>query len=695
MATVGIRDMKDWIHSSTLDITPTHLVGNVSYTQMSNDETKNIHFGSACSSKIEFEIQDFNNKIASLSGAELIYEKLVESEQRTLNYKLSTVQITTASLLYTSLATAPYIQILNLDGEPVGNIPSAAATKVDLFVISGGYLYALHRTGPYITKYLISGQNLVIQSRPVLSEMQIEQIGRYIINGLSMRVDTNSIKYYETKLYNGMAQSLIERTYTRVPMGYFICDKPSRVNDTKHKVVAYDRMSKFDKDASAWIDSRTYPITIRNLQIQLCSFCGVPFDNERFTNDTYSVQQNFTGENITARQVQQWIAEAAGGFAIIDRQGRLGVKQYQTPGMTLTSSEYTKAEMAEYSITKIGQVTVRVSEEDVGVAVPATGGTNPYVIQNNPLLYATSDAQLRPAVTNIYNAVQGIVYTPGSVTAFADPAIDTGSFITVVSGGKNQTFALMQCVWKGNVATYSGYGERDLSNVAPANIQITALNRKTNTLTRTLDETKSELADVEGNVSTLTQTVSGISTTVQDQNGKISTLEQTSTSLTATVGGLKDAQDATKLTFDSTGLTIKNGGFRIENSSGQSTFSVNGTTGEISATGTFTSQNQAAGRMCRLTAGGLTFFSGSTNVGSMYFSSTTGLSVVSVDYVNVRIGGQDYTSAGRFYYNSMLGGTKLEVTQIDVSRVDLDILNGKTASWATTQPAGSQILVGW
>ena len=72
MATVGIRDMKDWIHSSTLDITPTHLVGNVSYTQMSNDETKKIHFVSACSSKIEFEIQEFNNQLASLSGAELI-----------------------------------------------------------------------------------------------------------------------------------------------------------------------------------------------------------------------------------------------------------------------------------------------------------------------------------------------------------------------------------------------------------------------------------------------------------------------------------------------------------------------------------------------------------------------------------------------------------------------------------------------
>ena len=675
MATVGIRDMKDWIHSSTLDITPTHLVGNVSYTQMSNDEIKNIHFGSACSSKIEFEIQDFNNKIASLSGAELIYEKLVESEQRTLNYKLSTVQITTASLLYTSLATAPYIQILNLDGEPVGNIPSAAATKVDLFVISGGYLYALHQTSPYITKYLISGQNLVIQSRPVLSEMQIEQIGRYIINRLSMRVDTNSIKYYETKLYNGMVQSLIERTYNRVPMGYFICDKPSRVNDTKHKVVAYDRMSKFDKDASAWIDGRTYPITIWNLQIQLCSFCGVPFDNARFTNDTYSVRQNFTGENITARQVQQWIAEAAGGFAIIDRQGRLGVKQYQTPGMTLTSSEYTKAEMSEYSITEIGQVTVRVSEEDVGVAVPATGGANPYVIQNNPLLYATSDAQLRPAVTNIYNVVRGIVYTPGSITAFADPAIDTGSFITVVSGGKNQTFALMQSAWKGNVATYSGFGERDLSNVAPANIQITALNRKTNTLTRTLDETKSELADVEGNVSTLTQTTSG---------------------LTATVSGLKNAQDATKLTFDVTGLTIKNGGFKIVNSSNQTTFSVNGTSGSVSLTGSIRSESDSNGRYYRLWGSGLDFMSGSANVGRLYIENPANgsRSVASMDWFIVRNNSQDGTAAGRFFYASGLGGTKLEVTQIDVSRVNLGILNGKTASWATTQPEGSLILVG-
>ena len=101
-------------------------------------------------------------------------------------------------------------------------------------------------------------------------------------------------------------------------IGYFTADEVVKKNDTKIKVVAYDRLKKFDKIADEWWNAQIFPTTIGNLLNSLCQFVGISYKATKAINLSFSVDKNVEADNTPASDFLGWICEATGTFAVCD-----------------------------------------------------------------------------------------------------------------------------------------------------------------------------------------------------------------------------------------------------------------------------------------------------------------------------------------------------------------------------------------
>ncbi len=334
-------------------------------------------------------------------------------------------------------------------------------------------------------------------------------------------------------------------------MGIFIAEKPTKVNDTRMKVKAYDRMIKFDKIVDDWLRTVSYPTTLKNLLTGLCNHVGVTLSNTTFLNDNYPVKFNFLGTNVKGRDVLKWIAEIAAKYAIINEQGQLRLGWYNNIVYSVNNSNYYNVKVEDYQVKKIDKLQVQVEENDIGIIVGA--GTNAYVIQNNPLLYAATDAEIRPYVTLIYNAIKDFTYIPYEIKVNANPLIKAGNSFQVTTR-KGQVFnavVMSRKMTSGN-DVYSATGNASRPINTSLNQSIRQLRGKTNVLDRTLERTISKLYDADtGDLTVLTQTVDNISLTVSSYDGRIGTLELTANSLesriSATETSVTEIEDTTSV----------------------------------------------------------------------------------------------------------------------------------------------------
>lgn len=300
-----------------------------------------------------------------------------------------------------------------------------------------------------------------------------------------------------------------------IQMGIFIAEKPSKVNDTRIKVKAYDRMIKFDTIIDDWLATVVYPITLKNLLTGLCTFIGVPLATTTFLNDSYVVQKSFRGINVIGRQYLKWICDVAAKYAVINELGELKLGWYTSIVYGVTNADYYSIKVEDYQVKKIDKLQVRVEENDIGVIVGT--GTNAYVIQNNPLLYAATDAEIRPTVELIYNAIKDLTYTPFEIKLNSNPLIKAGDMITITTRkGQVLTGVIMSRKMTNGNDVYSATGNIDRSVNKSLNHSIIQLRGKTNVLERTLEQTVSKLYDADtGDLTALTQTVNSFNSRVQ------------------------------------------------------------------------------------------------------------------------------------------------------------------------------------
>ena len=358
----------------------------------------------------------------------------------------------------------------------------------------------------------------------------------------------------------------------------------SEVNKNLITIRAYDAMIKTEAYIDSFIDGLTFPLTITSLFTKLCSFLGVSCGgiDAGLVNTTFKVQDNFQAINITGRQVIQYIAEACAGYAIADTSGAICIKDYEFVNTELNNSNYVSYTKANYTVDRVEGITIRTTQDDIGVSQGATEG-NIYIIQNNPLFYAENDSQLRNVSYNLYQKILIMNgYVPASLNLLQDFGLKCGQ-IFKINGNK---FILMKKEITASGTTFECYGnkqrEKQESNL---NSEIVALRGKTNELYRDLEQTKSTLTDTaNGLKSQITQTASdirteisntkkgletkieqtaeGINSTVSNQGQQITQLQQTTNSISSTVSSqgqtitaIQQDLDGISLTYNSTNGT--------------------------------------------------------------------------------------------------------------------------------------------
>ena len=244
-----------------------------------------------------------------------------------------------------------------------------------------------------------------------------------------------------------------------VPLGVFKGERPEKVRGKLIQFTAHDRMSLFDKPAEAFADGLTFPCTLGQIYTKLCDFCGAGYVSAEFPNSGKTFDANpLEDTDYTCREILGYIAEAAGSYARMSRDGAVELVWFAPADYTVTRTDRFEMTESEFLTPPIDKLEVYNSYGD---QLNSSGtGDIVYGISDNPFLYIENDTQLeglQPYVDAIYSRVTSLpAYHPSSFRAEFNPAVQCGDIISVVDDyGETISFPVfvMTMTWNGGGRT--------------------------------------------------------------------------------------------------------------------------------------------------------------------------------------------------------------------------------------------------
>lgn len=388
-------------------------------------------------------------------------------------------------------------------------------------------------------------------------------------------------------------------------------------------VVAYDALyDVINADAAAWYSGLTFPMSLKQFRDSFFGHFGIEQEQITLVNDEMMLQKvveitgssddgSVVGEAMSGKEVLSCILEINGCMGRMGRNGKfhyIYLKQnieglYPVndlyPADDLFPQEqnttkidnglYISAEYEDFIVKPIERLQIRQEENDIGVI---TGdGENTYVIEGNFLVYGKGTDELTTIAQNIFNKIRWISYRPFSADCKGNPCFEVGDAVRLCTRHEIIETYILKRVLTGVQAlrdAFEAQGEEyRTQNVNGVQRSILQLKGKSNTLERTIEETKSKIADTEENLQTqITQTAEEIRTEAENtkeglQSQITETAEKIRTEVTAADKELKSQIDQTAGKID---LMVEKGSVRshfamepdsITLSSGTITFDAN------------------------------------------------------------------------------------------------------------------------
>lgn len=239
-----------------------------------------------------------------------------------------------------------------------------------------------------------------------------------------------------------------------VQVGVFTLEKPTRMGRQLYKLVAYDDVSRLDKDVSEWLGALTgWPYRLSDFAGMVCEACGVELVEGEIPNGSFPVQK-FYQAGVTGRQILRWVGEMACRFLYADPEGKLRFGWYEDRGgqITPTGDGYYFAgalSYEDYEVAAVDAVKVRLSGTDGGLLWPEGAAENPYVVSGNPITLAKVDDSLPSYLEVVRQELAALpVYRPCKVSVPADRDIRVGDVVTVEDsyGAQFQTLVMTRTV---------------------------------------------------------------------------------------------------------------------------------------------------------------------------------------------------------------------------------------------------------
>ncbi len=459
---------------------------------------EDFQIGTAAAASMTFETGTWGGTLFPMAGREFDYLAGIQKEVSRfpdLAKKTGSLSVCRyGDLVFSGYDTQPFLRAWR-DGEEI-EVPALPALPVKAVLVINGILYAVHEQAPWITAYSLPGLGAV--SRPALSAYHQKKLEFFAKNRICFSWDGTFLNQYRVETFDMKPVDLVETLLEFGKVGKFRAMEPEKIDGNALKAVCYDRMSYFDADVSDWFNQLRFPIKAKDLLSSLCRKIGVPLLVKTFLNENYLISENAKGEGITGRAVLQWIAQMAACFVRMNPVGQVELGWYSPKNYTLTMHDTFSSELAEYQTQQVESLQIRVTQNDVGVKVPPDFARTDYVIENNPLIYAESDGELRPLAESVLNAIRTFRYTPYTAEVVSNPFIHTGDMITLNTASGNIQAVIMEKEMEGFGERVAAAGNETREALPDAvNISIQRLRGKTNELTRTIDETRLEMEDAD------------------------------------------------------------------------------------------------------------------------------------------------------------------------------------------------------
>ncbi|CAM2078909.1 MAG: hypothetical protein NSGCLCUN01_03117 [uncultured Clostridium sp.] len=319
-----------------------------------------------------------------------------------------------------------------------------------------------------------------------------------------------------------------------VSLGFFTIEDIDKTTSSI-KIYTNDRMIKFEKD---YITDLEFPATIKDITLDIANKAGVELKTKTFVNSDYLVPIKPDLTNITLRKALMYIAELAGGYARITRDGYLEIfnidvsveNKFNYASEDLYTDEIISDELSNYNnntVTNANIITLSnkvytvskidtVIIENSGIREEIGEGENPYYITDN--LFCQNPTAV---IKNIYDVLSKISYIPFEIKTQGDPAVQAGDSITIRSNG-----ALLNTLITSRSLSYLGGLTEQYKAIGKSNIEKQSTGK--GNVSVEIEKSKTEIKIIAGEVeqkvsnedfeSYVKQTAEEIATKVTDKD---------------------------------------------------------------------------------------------------------------------------------------------------------------------------------
>lgn len=329
-------------------------------------------------------------------------------------------------------------------------------------------------------------------------------------------------------------------------------DKPTA--DRRYRqITAYDALYDIlNAETSKWYNSLTFPMSLRQFRDSFCLYFGVEQEEVTLVNDKMTVEKTIDPKELPGKTVIEAICEINGCFGHITRAGKLRyvVLKQMIEGLypaddlypsddlypadpvgttEISHNNYISCQYEDFICQHIDKLQIRKEENDIG-AIAGTGN-NCYIIEDNFLVYGKSATELQTIADNVLSVIGGVWYRPAQVEARGNPCLEVGDGILLYTSRETIYTYILQRTLKGIQAlrdSYTAEGEEYRTGQVNGLMKsIIQLKGKSNVLTRTVEENRLEMKDIEQNLSNeISITASGLTAEIKrasESEGNLST----------------------------------------------------------------------------------------------------------------------------------------------------------------------------
>lgn len=321
-----------------------------------------------------------------------------------------------------------------------------------------------------------------------------------------------------------------------------ISDKPT--DDKRYRnVTAYDAIYDIgESEVSSWYNGLKFPLTLKQFRDSFFAYFGVEQVETTLPNDSMEVAETIKPSELSGQTVMEAICSINGCFGHINHDGKfeyvflkaiisgLYPKKglYPQKGLyprkgsekeKVTGGKYKSVKYEDFVCQKVTKVQIRKSENDIGAVYPDTEITendNSYILQDNFLVYGMGADALETVARNLYEVIKVVKYRPYNCEKIGNPCLSLGEAVNVYTAKEIIESYVLSRTYKGiqqpiDTISASGKSPKYSEQVNGINKSIIQLRGKTNELKRTVEETRSEIKDVESGLDTkITQTAGKI-----------------------------------------------------------------------------------------------------------------------------------------------------------------------------------------